>query len=123
MTALTEGKHAGAFIAAELDEFLSRDTATVSSGQNLVDGQVVMFSSTNIVALTAVGTAGDLDGTVAGIVIGNWDATAGAIAGVPYISHEATFKSTAVTYPTESTAGGEKVATLAALKALNIRPL
>lgn len=123
MTALTEGKHAGGFIAAELENYLSRDTATVSSGQNLVDGQVVMFSSTNIVALTAAGTAGDLDGTVAGIVIGNWDATSGAIAGVPYISHEAFYKDSEVTFPTESTAGGEETATKTALKALHIRSL
>lgn len=121
MTALTEGKHTGGFIAAELPHDLSRDTATLTSGQVVVDGTVVMDPGTGkLVAAEGSGTSGQLDGTVKGIIIGNWDATAGDILKVPYISNNAFYKATEVTFPTEDTEEASGTTTLAALK---IRPL
>lgn len=104
MTAKTESQHAGAFIAAELDHSLSRSTGTLASGQNLIDGTAVMLNgSSKLVAADGSGTSGELDGTVVGILVGPWDASGGDIAGVPYISNNAFYKESLVTFPSQAT--------------------
>lgn len=120
MTAKTETQHPGAFIAAELDCNLSRQTGTLASGQVLIDGTVVMTNgSGKLVAADGSGTSGELDGTVVGILIGAWDATAGDIALVPYIHNNAAYKSALVTMPNQAT---EDTTITTALAALFITP-
>lgn len=119
MTTKTEVRAPGAFIAAELDLNLSRDTGTLLSGQVLTDGQVVMKNTSDkLVAADGSGTSGELDGTVCGILIGGWDATDGDILGVPFIHNNAFYKSSLVTTNAQST---ESDSIVAALKALFIR--
>lgn len=124
MPSYTETVHAGAFLQSEANGFLSRETATVKSGENLVAGQVVQFDGTELVACSGdLNTAGDaLVTEVAGILFDAIDATDGAVDNCVYIARDAEVKDDAVTYPTESTAGGEKAAVIESLKLLGIRP-
>lgn len=120
MVTLTQGKYAGEFLLSEGNGAISRANGTVVSGQNLKAGQVVMDNGAGkLTALTAAGTSGDLDGTVLGILLGNVDASAGDVAAA-YIARDAEVNGNELTYPTESTTGGEKAAANAALAALNI---
>lgn len=104
-TSFTEGKHDGEFILSEANGTLSRETITVASGQNLVDGQVFQLSSGKAVAKdTLLNTAGSFITPPEGIIIGNWNATAGGLGaadvlGVPYIKRYAEVKLSAVTLP------------------------
>lgn len=119
MTALSEGRHASEFILSEANGNLSREKGTLASGQNLSAGTVLMGPSTALTALTAVGTAGDLDGTVIGILIGNVNATSGDTPAA-YLARAAEVIDGSLIYPTESTGGGEKVAAVSALKTIGI---
>lgn len=120
MTTFTEGRHAAEFILSEANGNRSRENGTVVSGQNLVAGRVVMDNgSGKLTALTAAGTAGDLDGTVLGILIEPVDASAGDVAAA-YIARDAEVNGNLITHPTESTGGGEQAASIAALAALGI---
>ena len=121
MTTYTEGLHAGSYIAWEADPQISRETGTVASGQNLVAGQLVKLSGGNLVAHDGVlDTAGDLVAPVEGIMFEAVDATGGAVAGAVYTKRLTVVKDADITYPTESTAGGEKAACLASMEANNI---
>lgn len=123
MTTKTEGKHFKEFLLSQAPGTLSFETATVANGQNLVAGQVVQLSGANLVACDGLlDTAGDLITDVEGIICDNVDASDGAVAGCTYLARLAEVTDTELTYPTESTAGGEKAATIASLKKLNIRP-
>jgi hypothetical protein len=123
MTALTEGKHRGEYLGPDYLPQLSFETATVKSGQDLVSGQVVEFDNGQLVACSGLtDTAGDLITAVVGILDDNIDATAGAVAGCVYLARIATVKDNVVTYPTETSDGGEKAAVVASLALLNIRP-
>lgn len=121
---LPEGAHAGEFIASHYDPNFNVETGTVSSGQNLVDGQLVQLSGGELVAKDAtLTTDGDFATAVEGIVIGNWDASATGtnadIPDVPYIKRgPLVVKADALTYPS---VGTEDEAN-AALVALNIIP-
>jgi hypothetical protein len=90
---LTEGQHAGEFILYELDLFYNRLTKTVSSGQKLVDGQLVQLSGGELIAKnTTLNTAQTAFTTaIEGILIGNWDASATGsnadIPNVPYLKY------------------------------------
>lgn len=121
MATLTESRHAGEFLISQANGNRSREVATVKSGQDLVAGQVVQFSAGELIAASGdLDTAGDLDTQVAGIIWDNVDATGGAVANCLYIARDAEVKDAALTYPDESTAGGEKAATVASLAALGI---
>jgi hypothetical protein len=122
MTTLNESLHAGSHIAWEANPMFTRETATVASGQNLKAGEVVMLSGGNLVALDGtLATDGSLTNTPAGVMFDGVDATDGAIADCVYTARgPAIVKAADITFPTETTAGGQKAATIAALKALNI---
>ncbi|RWQ12348.1 head decoration protein [Mesorhizobium sp.] len=123
MTTLTETVHDGEFLQSEANGFLSRDAATVLSGQNLVAGQVVELSGGKLIACSGLlDTAADLITDVVGIMFAAVDATAGDVADCVYIARDAEVKDDLITYPTETTAGGEKAAVIASLKLLHIRP-
>lgn len=106
MSTKTEGKHAGEFIISEANGELSRETITVASGQNLVDGQAFQLSSGKAVAKDAVvNTAGLFVTPLKGFIIGNHNRTStgpdGAAdeVGVPYIARLAEVKAAALTLP------------------------
>lgn len=121
MTTVTESRHAGTHVAWEADPQISRETGTVASGQNLVAGQLVMFSGGNLVAHDGtLNTAGDVVTEVEGIMWDAVDATDGAVAGAVYTKRLTVVKDDDLTYPTESTLGGEKAACLASMAANNI---
>ena len=119
MVTKTEALHAGSHIAWEADAQISRETATVLSGQNLVAGELVMLSSGKLVAHDgALTTDGDVVTAVEGIMYDAVDATAGDVAGAVYSKRLSVMKDVDLTYPTETTAGGEKAACQASM-ALN----
>lgn len=126
MTAITETNHAGEYLGSVVDRQVSFEVATVASGENLVAGQVVEFNGSNkLIACTgSLNTAGDaLVNDKVFILHDNVDATDGDVTNCVYLARGmATVKDDAITYPTESTAGGEKAATVAALKANYIVP-
>lgn len=120
MTTFTETRHAAEFLLSEANGNRSRANGTLVSGQNLQAGTILMDDgSGKLTALTAAGTAGDLDGTVLGILLNDGDASGGDLA-VAYIVRDAEVNGNLLTYPTESTAGGEEAAANAALTALGI---
>ncbi len=126
MTTFTEGRHTAEFIISEANHQRSRENGIVKVGQNLVAGEIVQADGTGdlITADGALDSAGDVVTPVAGILIDNVDASAtGSNADTPaaYIIGEAEVNGNLLTYPDESTAGGEKVATVASLAALQIR--
>ncbi|RUW60292.1 head decoration protein [Mesorhizobium sp. M2A.F.Ca.ET.067.02.1.1] len=121
MTDFTENLHSGTYLAFEVDPQISRETGTVASGQDLVVGQLVMLSGGNLVAHDgALNTAGDVVSEVEGIMFDAVDATGGAVSGAVYTKRLSTVKDDDLTYPTESTAGGEKAACIASMAANNI---
>ena len=121
MTVFTEGRHAAEFLLSEANGQRSRESITVKSGENLAAGQLIELSGGE-----AVAASGDLesDGTLTtalvGILLYPVDATDGAVAKCAYLARDAEVNDNLVTYPTESTAGGEKAACIASLKALGI---
>ena len=126
MTTFTEGRHTAEFIISEANHQRSRENGIVKVGQNLVAGEIVQADGTGdlITADGVLDSAGDVVTPVAGILIDNVDASAtGSNADTPaaYIIGEAEVNGNLLTYPDESTAGGEKVATVASLAALQIR--
>ncbi|MEK9755000.1 MAG: head decoration protein [Rhodospirillaceae bacterium] len=124
MAAITEPVHAGEFVGAYIADTLSIEVGTVKVGEVLVAGQVVMDDGTGkIVAHDgALNTAGDVDTAALGIIWDAVDASAAEVPNVAYVARLAEVKDDLITYPEESTAGGEKAAVVASLKALHIRP-
>lgn len=121
MTVLNEGRHAAEFLKSEANGTRSRDTATVASGQTLVAGEVVMLSGGELVAHDgALDTQGDVITPAVGIMWDAVDASAAAVDGAVYVARDAEVNGEELTYPTESTAGGEKAAVQASLKTLGI---
>ena len=108
MASLTEGRPAASFIISEANGHRSRAKGT--AGAALTAGTVLEAN-----------TAGELiafdgTGTVAGIAI--TDAADGDT--VAYIIRDAEVNGNVLTYPTESTAGGEEAASNAGLLTLGI---
>lgn len=123
MPTLTETAHTGAFLESVAPGWLSFDKATVASGQDLAAGAVVMFSGGKLVAHDGtLNSDGSVTTAVAGILFAAVDATAGDVENCVYVARLAEVKDDALTYPTESTAGGEKDAVIESLKLLHIRP-
>lgn len=119
MTTKTEGLHAGHFLESEANGTLSREVANVVSGQVLVSGQVVMFSGAKLVAAT-LDSNGAVNGTIAGIIFDNVDASAAEVANCVYIAREAEVKAASLTTPAGF--GAPEAGVITALKTLNIRP-
>jgi hypothetical protein len=123
-TPLTEGKHRGEFIVSEAEAsgFRSRSTGTVLSGEVLVAGQIVEADgSGKLKALSGLLNTGlGLITEAAGIMYDNVDASAGDATGAVFIARDAEVNGAELTYPTESTAGGEAAATNASLALLGI---
>lgn len=120
---LTEGQHPSEFIVSEFDTpNYCREVAVVSSGQNLVDGQLVQLSGSELVAKdTDVDTEGAFTTAIEGIVIGNWNAsstgTNADIPDVPYLKRgPAVVADALLTYPSV----GTKAQAVADLLALGI---
>ena len=121
-TPKSEGQHAGEFILSEFPVgALSRESGTVASGQNLVDGQVVQLSGDKLVAKDSnLDTEGNLVTAPEGIVIGNWNASSTGPYGatdltkVPYIKRLAEVKDDLVTWESGSGAEDAVKAALAA---------
>ncbi len=121
MITKTETLHAGVFIASEANGERSRETATVKSGENLVVGEVVQLSGGKLVAADgSLDSAGDVVTAVVGIMFDAVDASSADVTGAVYMARDCEVVDADITYPTESTAGGEKVATVASLAALGI---
>lgn len=100
MAALTESRRAGEFIVSQGNGAISREVATLASGQNVVDGTVLAFNEAGkLVKMTLIHPADAL----AGVVIGNWDASATGtnadIIRVPYIARLAEFNEALVAFP------------------------
>lgn len=120
MTTLTEGRHAAEFILSEANGHRSRENGTLVSGQDLAAGTVLMDNGAGkLTALTAAGTAADLDGEAVGILLAATDASDGDVEAA-YIARDAEVNGNSLTYPTESTAGGEETAAIASLALLGI---
>lgn len=121
MATKTEGKHTAAFIISEANHVRSRETGTLVSGQDLAAGTVVQLDgSGKLTAFTATtDTAGDLTTEAVGILLDNVDASAADKEAV-YIARDAEVNWNELTYPAESTAGGEAANTKASLKLLGI---
>jgi hypothetical protein len=120
---LESGKRAGEFLLSEGNGSISREAGTVASGQVLVPGQVLELDQNgNLIACSGTkNTAGtDLATPAVGVVIYGIDASDGDVARVAYIARNAEVIDSYITYPTESTAGGEKACTIASLLQLGV---
>jgi len=122
MTTLTMGERDEEFILSEANGQLSRSNATLKSGQNLKAGTLLKDDGIGklIAATGSLNTAGDLVTPIAGILCRTTDATGGDV-NVSIIDQAAEVKDAFLTYPTESTAGGEKAASKESLRALGIK--
>lgn len=117
MTTLTETAHAAEFILSEANGQRSRANGTLVTGQDLAAGTVLMDNgSDKLTAFTASGETGD---DAVGILLYNVDATDADVE-VSYIARDAEVNLKLLTYPAETTDGGEEAATIASLAALNI---
>lgn len=119
MPALTESRHAASFILTEANGHRSRDNGVLDTG-DLAAGTVVMFSGTKLVAFAVdEATDGSLVTEAAGILIYAADASS-ADQDVAYIARDAEVNLKLLTYPAETTDGGEEAHTIASLKKLGI---
>lgn len=120
----TEARHTAEFILSEGPGSISRESGTVLKGQKLTAGEVVQLSAGKLIAADGLlNTAGDVLTEVEGIVIDAIDASAtgeDADTAAAYIARLAEVNNNLLTYPTESTAGGEKAGVNASLAKLNI---
>lgn len=122
MTTQTMGPRDEEFILAELDGGISRSNKTLKLGQNLEAGTVLQdYGDGKLIAHAgALTTAGDIAVAVAGILCRTTDAT-NADTDVAVLDQDAAVKDAYLTYPTESTAGGEKAAVIESLLSLGIK--
>lgn len=127
MTTLqNDGSRAGAFIVSEGNHTISREVGTLASGQKLVDGTLLRMSGGKLVGVESGDVSSEGVADFEGILYGHWDASATGtnadITDVPYVARLAEVDDKELTYPEESTAGGEKAACVAAMAAKNIFP-
>ncbi|PBB77901.1 hypothetical protein CK218_27755 [Mesorhizobium sp. WSM3879] len=125
MSAFTEKtvRSAADFVMSyHLSPFHACELATVASGQVLKAGEVVQLQGGKLIAATGELSGDVLATDVAGVMFEAVDASGGDVANCTYIARSAELKDGYLTYPAESTAGGEKVATVASLKKLWIMP-
>ncbi|RWH32215.1 MAG: head decoration protein [Mesorhizobium sp.] len=105
-----------------LSPFHACEFATVASGQVLKAGEVVQLEGGKLIAATGLLSGDALVTDVIGVMFEAVDASGGDVANCTYIARSAELKDGLLTYPAESTAGGEKAATVASLKKLGIAP-
>jgi hypothetical protein len=117
MTVFTEGRHAAEFILSEANGQRSRENGTLVTGQNLVAGTVLMDNGAG--KLTAFDASGGTGDDAVGILIYNVDAT-DADEAVSYLARDAEVNLKLITYPAESTEGGEEAETVSSLAAIGI---
>ncbi len=122
MATKTEVLHAGGFILSEANGTLSRETKTVKSGENLKAGEVVQDDGAGklIAADGLLDTAGDVLTEVIGVLHAAIDASAADVKKAVYMARLCEVVDADITYPTESTAAGEKAATQASLAKLHV---
>lgn len=126
MTVLTEGQHAGEHLISEAEHFRSRETGTLTQDENLVDGTLLMLSAGKLVAWDGTLDSNGVGVGVVGTLYGNFNASATGPKGsadwpnVPYIARAAQVQLGDLTFPTESTIGGEQAGGILALEALGI---
>lgn len=125
MTVFTEGRHAAEFILSEANGQRSRKNGVVASGQDLAAGELVQLDSEgNLIAKDGdLQTDGSLSVAVEGILLAPVNASStGTNADTPaaYIVRDAEVNVNLLTFPAESTAGGEQAACIAALAVLGI---
>lgn len=122
----TETQHQGEFLLSEAPGTLSREAGVLSSGQVVVDGQVLKWSGTELIAATGSIDSDDAsDEDVAGIAYGNYDASADGPKGavdtpIVYIARLAEVKLANVTLYTAAAAALKTAAMKAKLKTMNI---
>lgn len=121
MATQTMGARAEEFILSEANGSRSREDGTVASGRSLTAGTLVQDNgSGKLVASDGnLNTDGTVTTAVKGILLADVDATSADTAGA-YLARDAEVKDAFLTYPTESTAGGEKDACQASLADLGI---
>lgn len=121
MTTMNEARASAEFILSEANGQRSRESGTVASGQTLVAGQVVQDNgSGKLIAHDGLlNTAGEVITAAKGIVMEAVDASGGDVA-VAYIARDAEVNVNILTFPTESTAGGEQAGVTASLATLGI---
>ena len=122
MVTKTEALHTGGFLASQANGTRSRETATVKSGENLKAGEIVQDDGAGklIAADGLLNTANDVQTEVIGVLFAAIDASAADVENAVYVARDAEVVDADLTYPTESTAGGEKAATKASLAKLGI---
>lgn len=113
MTTFNEGRHAAEFILSEAAGMRSRENGTVESGQTLVAGQIVELNAGKLIAYTAGVPA------AVGIMIDDVDATGGDVEAA-YIARDAEVNGNIVTFPAETTGGGERATSETSLEAIGI---
>lgn len=120
-SSFTEDPHTGEFLLSEANGNRSRESASVASGQTLKAGQAVMMSAGKLVAHDGtLNSDGSVTTAAAGILLAPVDASGGEVADCAYIARDAEVNDNLVTYPAESSAGGEKAAVVASLADLGI---
>lgn len=126
MVTLTEGKYPNEFVASVGNGDISREAGTLAMGEKVVDGQLLRMTGGKLYAVDPgdITTEGLTD--FEGIAVGDHDASATGtnadIPGIPYIARLAEVIEANLTYPEESTEGGEKAACDAAMAARFIFP-
>lgn len=120
MADFTEAAHTAEFILSEANGNRSRENGSLASG-DLAAGTVVQDNGSGaLIAFTAAeDTAGDLATEAAGILLHAADASGGAV-NVAYVARDAEVNLKLLTYPAESTAGGEEAHTIESLARIGI---
>lgn len=118
MSVKTEVKHPGEFLVSEGNGDISREAATLASGQSVVDGQALKWSTGKLVAAAGTNTMAVSTEDIAGVAVGNW--TVSADTTIPYLARLAEVKDSAMTYHTGGADADKKTAVKAALKDLYI---
>lgn len=113
MSVKTEKQHTGAFLLTEANGTLSRDKATLKSGESVLDGRLLAYESGLLVAYEDDNS----DAEIAGLVLGDWDASGGAIDDVPFIARLAEVRGSAIGYPDEESDGTVPEATVTRINA------
>jgi len=116
---LTEGKHRREFLVSEGNGGISWEQGIVTAGQNLIGGQVCALVDGELVAHDAAADSNGIPTLGAVVLDDDVDATAGAKPGV-YLARLAEVNLSDLTYPAETSVGGEEAAIIAALKLNNI---
>lgn len=115
MTVYTEGRHAGEFLISEANGQRSRETVTVTSGQNLAAGAIIELATGK-----AIGFAGATASEAIGVLFDAVDATGGDVTDAVYIARDAEVQASEITVASDDTAETKKTAAIADLLAIGI---